>query len=449
MSIFEGIIDVFDENSLDLREAAQQGVGLILHQTSQGLYKTDTAYAMRKEAALAAGFLWGAYHMLSAEDTERQLDRFLSLEDGSDPRIGLAIDWEESARGMMSYKELQRFIGLFNARMKPRYADRYPILYGGKVLRDTDGILAGDPLLAKCPLWYARYAAIDHPLQIPSRTWATYTFWQFADENREFGGPPTDILPGADISRFQGTLGDLRGAWPFAGETGLAERPSERPSDRAADGSPSFAEQAASVAGAEWRFFGQQTCDLTGRVTHAGHKEGDDGFFERVGVYWEKGVKKFGIDGRNHEQFWSAAFISYVMRQAGAGDRFFYNAQHSQYISRAIHDFLQHKADAGYWCRRLTDARPQIGDIVCWAREQGIDYDHQHDGDYPGHADLVVAVRSGQIDVIGGNVENSVTKRPLALDANGFVQATHRDGDTLFAIMQNRIATPAAQVPVA
>ena len=448
MSFFEGIIDVFDENDLDLREAAQQGIGLILHQTGQGLYKTDAAYAERKEAALAAGFLWGAYHMLSAEDTARQLDRFLSLEDGSDPRIGLAVDWEESARGMMSYQELQRFIGLFNARMKPRYADRYPILYGGRVLRETDGIVAGDRLLAKCPLWYARYAALDHPLQIPSRTWATYTLWQFADEQRQFGGPPADVLPGADISRFQGTLDDLRGMWPFAGETDVTERPSDGAA-RGGAGGPSFGDGAAAVAGGQWRFFGQQTCDLRGVVTHAGHKEGERGFFERVGIYWSEGTGIPNVDGRNHDQPWSAAFISYVMKQAGAGNRFFYSAQHSQYISRSIRDFLQRREAAGYWGRRLNEVKPQVGDIVCWARQSGVDYDHQHDGNYMGHCDLVVAVADGQVDVIGGNVENSVTKRPLALGRDGLLLPTSRSGETLFAVMQNRIAAPAEAVAVA
>lgn len=446
MSVFEGIIDVFDENRLDLGEASQQGVGLIIHQTSQGLYKTDSAYAERKAAALSAGFLWGAYHMLSAEDTAQQLDRFLSIEDGSDPRIGLAIDWEPSARGMMSYPELRRFVTLFNARMKPHHPDRYPILYGGSVLRETDGIQAGDALLANCPLWYARYTR-DHPLEIPSKTWASYSLWQFADEKRQFGGPPADILPGADISRFQGTLADLRAAWPFAGG-GAAATGQGRDGPTAAAG-PSFAATAATVAGAQWLFFGSQTCGLAGNITHRGHQEGEAGFFERVGTYWLDGVDIRGIDGRNHDQPWSAAFISYVMKQAGAGNRFFYSPQHSQYISRAIRDFLQHKADAGYWGRRLADAKPQIGDLVCWARQAGVDYDHQHNGDYAGHCDLIVAVRDGQVDVIGGNVENSVTKRPLALDRDGFVQPTVQRGETLFALMQNRIATPVEAVPVA
>jgi hypothetical protein len=110
------------------------------------------------------------------------LERVLSIEDGSGPHIGLAVDWEPSAKGTMPYPELRRFVELFNERMRPRYADRYPILYGGFPLRETRGILAGDPLLAKCPLWYARYTK-NHPLEIPSNTWPTYTLWQFVDEH--------------------------------------------------------------------------------------------------------------------------------------------------------------------------------------------------------------------------------------------------------------------------
>jgi hypothetical protein len=39
--------------------------------------------------------------------------------------------------------------------MKPRYPDRYSILYGGSEIRAAAGLNQGngDRLLAKCPLW--------------------------------------------------------------------------------------------------------------------------------------------------------------------------------------------------------------------------------------------------------------------------------------------------------
>jgi lysozyme family protein len=196
-----------------------------------------------------------------------------------------------------------------------------------------------------------------------------------------------------------------------------------------------FAGKLCAMASAEWNFFGKNTLNLDGHLTHAGHREAEPGFFERIGTYWQK--LGFNFDGRTNKP-WSAAFISFAVKGCGAGSRFHENAQHSVYISQAIRD-LNDKADVAYWCHRLTDHKPKAGDIICWARESGVDYDHQKNGDYAGHTDIVVEVRSKEIDVIGGNVGNSVTKRTFALDANGFVKGGTFQGELLFAIMENRL----------
>jgi len=108
----------------------------------------------------------------------------------------------------------------------------------------------------------------------------------------------------------------------------------------------------------------------------------------------------------------------------------------------AIRDFLQNNGSAGSWGRRLNEFKPTVGDLVCWTMESGIDYDHQNNGDYRGHTDLVVEVGADRVFVIGGNVGNSVTRRPLALDSRGFVTPVSSGGETLFALMQNRIISP-------
>lgn len=201
-----------------------------------------------------------------------------------------------------------------------------------------------------------------------------------------------------------------------------------------------FAARAVKVAIDQWSFFGKQTYDLNGAMNHEGHKEGEQGFYQRIGEYWEEGTNIHGIDGQDHEWYWSAAFISWVMKQAGAGLRFRYSTQHSVFISQGIRDFLQNRVEAGYWTRRLNEAKPEVGDIVCWAREKGVDYDNQKQGNYAGHSDLIVSVEDKQIWVIGGNVGNSVTKRPLPLD-KGYVLAKKYGKEYLFAIMKNRINT--------
>lgn len=43
---------------------------------------------------------------------------------------------------------------------------------------------------------------------------------------------------------------------------------------------------------------------------------------------------------------------------------------------------------------------------------------------YNSHTDLVVAVRNDEIDLIGANAANAVTKKTLALDADGHIANT-------------------------
>ncbi|MGI3449924.1 DUF2272 domain-containing protein [Citrobacter arsenatis] len=201
-----------------------------------------------------------------------------------------------------------------------------------------------------------------------------------------------------------------------------------------------FTANTASIAVDEWHFFGEQRYNSNGGIIHSGHKEGEDGWWQRVGLYWKK-IGRDDLDGRDHDWPWSAAFISWVMRQAGAEDRFSYSASHATYISKSIRDRNQGNAKALYWGYRLNERKPQVGDLVCWDRDPDkvVDYDHQHLGNYSSHTDLVVSVGTDQIEVIGGNVGNSVTRRPLALSAEGYLTAGTQGGETLFAIMGCRI----------
>ena len=200
-----------------------------------------------------------------------------------------------------------------------------------------------------------------------------------------------------------------------------------------------FADNAASIATDEWLFFGEQRYNRNGGLLHSGHKEGEDGWWQRVGLYWAK-IGRDDLDGRDHDWPWSAAFISWAMRQAGAEERFSYSASHATYISKSIRDRNQGNAKALYWGYRLNEHKPQVGDLVCWDRDPDkvVDYDHQHLGNYSSHTDLVVSVGTNEIEIIGGNVGNSVTRRPLALTADGFLASDVQGGETLFAIMGYR-----------
>jgi hypothetical protein len=200
--------------------------------------------------------------------------------------------------------------------------------------------------------------------------------------------------------------------------------------------SPGFSARAVAAAEAEWRYFGEQTHDEHDRVVKAGHKEDAAAlYWDRVRTYWVDGTNTRGLDGRNTDSPWSAAFISWLMRKAGAGHRFRYSTRHAVYISQAIRDSQQQRAEAGYWCYPLDQQKPEVGDLVCFTREDGVTYDQQKGGDYKSHCDLVVEVTDGAASIIGGNIGNSVTLRTLPLNADGYLAPRER----LFGLMKCRI----------
>ena len=118
---------------------------------------------------------------------------------------------------------------------------------------------------------------------------------------------------------------------------------------------------------------------------------------------------------------WSAAFISYIMRIAGAGDRFPYAAAHAEYINAA-----KSQADAGSGPLVVTAERPdryapRPGDLICLGRggSRALTYDELPTTSFPGHCDFVVAADGGQLSVIGGNVDDTVTMKHIPTTPSG------------------------------
>lgn len=76
-----------------------------------------------------------------------------------------------------------------------------------------------------------------------------------------------------------------------------------------------------SIAVAEWLRFKQ------------GNAEYEDPFYKYVGTYWQS--IGLDLDGRDRDQTWSAAFISFVVQKAGYAN-FESSAAHHTYIRDAI-----------------------------------------------------------------------------------------------------------------
>jgi len=131
------------------------------------------------------------------------------------------------------------------------------------------------------------------------------------------------------------------------------------------------------------------------------------------------------------EAFWSAAFISFVMKSSGVGEKFKYSGQHWEYTNAAKTNRLNNDLDNPFWLYNLEEVKPDIGDIVCGYRgDQKITYDNIQDiTDKRMHCDIVVQLEADKVWLIGGNTsqlgikdtKERVGQKVKSLNNNGFL----------------------------
>ncbi len=129
---------------------------------------------------------------------------------------------------------------------------------------------------------------------------------------------------------------------------------------------------------------------------------------------------------------WSAAFISYLFKEGGAGTRFPYASSHSTYIRQAVKNRLAGIKSGTIIGYKPSEYKPKVGDLICKPRQSGVTYETDHA--YDSHCDLVVDIKAGQAITIGGNVSNSVTKTIYPLNAAGYVS-----NPSVHAVLENAI----------
>jgi hypothetical protein len=193
---------------------------------------------------------------------------------------------------------------------------------------------------------------------------------------------------------------------------------------------PFSREAAVQIAMREWRAFGQVVVFPNTELPF--DREREEGLWQRVGDYWWQGLPLGNPDGsftgihdasgrvfseREDGNFaWSAAFIDYVMRKAGAGNRFPYASTHSDYINAA----RRHGSGIVVSAERPESYAPQRGDLICmWRGRRPVRYDDLPTERFPGHCDIVISAKSGSLDVIGGNVDNSVSLKHIPVTPDG------------------------------
>jgi hypothetical protein len=175
-------------------------------------------------------------------------------------------------------------------------------------------------------------------------------------------------------------------------------------------------------------------------------KETDPRVRQVLQDYWRAGAgnnysdTQLGDPAFQSDHPWSAAFISWVMKTADAGNAFKYASAHSTYTRWAKDNRMANAANP-FKAFRTSELAPQVGDIVCKRRAgSGATYENIRPG-METHCDIVTEVWPGRLVTIGGNVSNSVAQTAPQTDSRGFLSDPN-----YFAVI--RIDGPKPSVPI-
>lgn len=230
---------------------------------------------------------------------------------------------------------------------------------------------------------------------------------------------------------------------------------------------PAARERMLRIALAEWRDWGGQVVEADAtRPADPDPPETRPANFPRILAYWRALDREEGPVARNRplyraalegrpegaalwrEPFWSAAFVSYVMRAAGIDRVEFPPAPaHATYVDALIAAALQFPDAAPFVPHGPAERAPRPGDLVCADRTGGAapltDWRQRlaETGRFrPMHCDIVVSSGPGWIGAIGGNVRDAVTLTRFPADAAGYLLPRPPGaGLAWFAVFENRL----------
>ena len=192
--------------------ARSRGVVGVIHKASQGIDVQDATYRDRRQWALEAGLLWGAYHFGTGDDPVRQADYFLQCAQ-PDCRTLVALDYESYPSSQMTTDGARRFLEEVERRL-----GRKAVLYSGSTIKEALGA-EHDGFFGSHRLWLSEYGPIPHV----QASWRTYWLWQYTDgsvgpEPRTAPGVPGAFDPqqrsyALDCNYYQGTPEQLADEW--------------------------------------------------------------------------------------------------------------------------------------------------------------------------------------------------------------------------------------------
>jgi len=177
------------------------GYAGIIHKATEAIGFVDNMYAIRRDDAMDAGLLWGAYHFLRPVSIPAQVDFFVRIA-APDKMTLLALDHEDARVPLIDAKE-------FLLRVE-HAVGRKAVLYSGFLIKEQLGNRI-DSYLAAHRLWLAQYG----PRPVTPRNWSRAWLWQFTGDGV---GPKPHSVPGIvdagiDINHFDGDAVKLAAEW--------------------------------------------------------------------------------------------------------------------------------------------------------------------------------------------------------------------------------------------
>ena len=202
------VVDIAHGDSVtSFAQAQAAGVVGIIHKATTGATGHDPAYAGRRQAAIAAGLLWGAYHWGTAAPIDQQLANFLDTAQ-PDGNTLVALDFEADPGDQMTLDGARQFLKGIEAKL-----GRRAVLYSGILIKTSLGTTA-DPFFGAHRLWLSQYG--NQP--IVQASWSTFWLWQYTDGTAGPGpysapGIPGDSAGHLDCNHYMGSADQLHRQW--------------------------------------------------------------------------------------------------------------------------------------------------------------------------------------------------------------------------------------------
>lgn len=137
---------------------------------------------------------------------------------------------------------------------------------------------------------------------------------------------------------------------------------------------------------------------------------------------------------------WSAVFVSWCVKQAGATKaEFKFAMAHSVFVNQAIKNAIN--GQGVFRGFDITAEKPAVGDIIQHnRRNNNFDFDFARTNEhYESHSVIVIEigqdVNGGFAFCIGGNESDSVRRSVVPLNANGFIK--QRAGNPFICVIKD------------